>query len=164
MSERPKPGRVHVLLCGERLRGDDAAAPLAAGMLPADVLALATVIELTQLGIEALLDVPAEAAVVVADAAVGIPAGRIVVLPLEAVVRSAGRGASPASSHALPPHQVLALAAELRGSPARGTFVGIGASEFGFGETPSEDVLAAMPAFAAAIAAEIRRLAATPTG
>ena len=164
MSERPEPSRVYVLLCGERLRGDDAAAPLAAEMLPADVLALATITELGQLGIEALLDVPADAALVVADAAVGLPAGRIVVLPLEAVARSEGSGASPASSHALPPHQVLALADEMRGSPAHATFVGIGAAEFGFGNGPSEDVAAALPEFAAAIAAEIRRLALDPKG
>ena len=110
--------------------------------------------------VEALLNVPADAAVVVADAAVGIPAGRIVVLPLEDVARPAGSGASPASSHTLPPDQVLALADEMRGSPLRGTFVGIGGAEFRFGEPPSEEVAAALPAFAAALADEIRRLAA----
>jgi hydrogenase maturation protease len=129
-------------------------------MLPPDVLVLATITELGQLGVEALLNVPADAAVVVADAAVGIPAGRIVVLPLEDVARPAGSGASPASSHTLPPDQVLALADEMRGSPLRGTFVGIGGAEFRFGEPPSEEVAAALPAFAAALADEIRRLAA----
>jgi hydrogenase maturation protease len=160
MSNHPARNRVHVLICGEPLRGDDAAAPLAAEMLPPDVLALATITELGQLGVEALLNVPADAAVVVADAAVGIPAGRIVVLPLEDVARPAGSGASPASSHTLPPDQVLALAGEMRGSPLRGTFVGIGGAEFRFGEPPSEEVAAALPAFAAALADEIRRLAA----
>jgi hydrogenase maturation protease len=160
MSNHPARNRVHVLICGEPLRGDDAAAPLAAEMLPPDVLALATITELGQLGVEALLNVPADAAVVVADAAVGIPAGRIVVLPLEDVARPAGSGASPASSHTLPPDQVLALADEMRGSPLRGTFVGIGGAEFRFGEPPSEEVAAALPAFAAALADEIRRLAA----
>jgi hydrogenase maturation protease len=160
MSNHPARNRVHVLICGEPLRGDDAAAPLAAEMLPPDVLVLATITELGQLGVEALLNVPADAAVVVADAAVGIPAGRIVVLPLEDVARPAGSGASPASSHTLPPDQVLALAGEMRGSPLRGTFVGIGGAEFRFGEPPSEEVAAALPAFAAALADEIRRLAA----
>jgi hydrogenase maturation protease len=160
MSNHPARNRVHVLICGEPLRGDDAAAPLAAEMLPPDVLVLATITELGQLGVEALLNVPADAAVVVADAAVGIPAGRIVVLPLEDVARPAGSGASPASSHTLPPDQVLALADEMRGSPLRGTFVGIGGAEFRFGEPPSEEVAAALPAFAAALADEIRRLAA----
>ena len=160
MSNHPARNRVHVLICGEPLRGDDAAAPLAAEMLPPDVLALATITELGQLGVEALLNVPADAAVVVADAAVGIPAGRIVVLPLEDVARPAGSGASPASSHTLPPDQVLALADEMRGWPLRGTFVGIGGAEFRFGEPPSEEVAAALPAFAAALADEIRRLAA----
>jgi hydrogenase maturation protease len=160
VSERPEPSRVYVLLCGERLRGDDAAAPLAAEMLPADVLALATITELGQLGIEALLDVPADAALVVADAAVGLPAGRIVVLPLEAVARSEGSGASPASSHSLPPTQILALAEEMRGSPLRGSFVGIGGAEFEFGERLSPAVEAGLQAYSAALADEIRRLAA----
>jgi hypothetical protein len=48
----------------------------------------------------------------------------------------------------------------MRGSPLRGTFVGIGGAEFRFGEPPSEEVAAALPAFAAALADEIRRLAA----
>jgi Ni,Fe-hydrogenase maturation factor len=64
----------------------------------------------------------------------------------------------PATSHSLPPDQVLALAEELRGSPFRGVFVGIGPVEFGFGEELSPRVAAGLPAFTAAIEAEIRRL------
>jgi hydrogenase maturation protease len=151
---------VHVLICGELLRGDDGAAVLAADLLPRDVRALARITEVGQLSLEALLAAPTDAALIVADAAVGIPAGQIVALSLEAVARSVGSGAAPASSHALPPQQVLALAAEIRGAPLRGTFVGIGATEFGFGGEMSEAVAAALPEFAAAIASDIRRLAA----
>jgi hydrogenase maturation protease len=73
-------------------------------------------------------------------------------------------GAAPASSHSLPPDQVLALAEEMRGSALRGVFVGIGGEAFGFGEGLSPAVAAALPAFTAAIAAEIDRLAAGAEG
>ena len=159
MAEWTDPKRVCVLVCGERLRGDDAAAVLAAEMLPADALALAEVIEVGLLSVEALLDVPDGVAVIVADAAVGVTAGRVVTLPLADVARSAGSGATPASSHSLPPDQALALAEELRGSPIRGSFVGVGGAAFGFGERLSPDVAAGLPALAAALADEIRRLA-----
>jgi hypothetical protein len=48
----------------------------------------------------------------------------------------------------------------MRGSPLRGSFVGLGATGFAFGEGLSAPVAAALPAFAAAIEAEVRRLAA----
>ncbi len=148
-----------MLVCGERLRSDDAAAILALEMLPPDVRALARIQEVGQLAVEAMLDVPDGDAVIVADAAVGVAPGEVVVLPLAAVARSTGSGATPASSHSLPPDQVLALAAELRGSTPRGVFVGIGGAEFGFGEGLSPAVEAGLPAFAAVLAREIRRLA-----
>jgi hydrogenase maturation protease len=154
--------RVHVLVCGERLRGDDAAAVLAVEMLSPDVRSQAQIQEVGQLTVEVLLDVPDGVAVVVADAAVGVAPGGVVVLPLSEVARSTGSGAIPASSHSLPPDQVLALAAELRGSMPRGVFVGIGGAEFGFGERLSPAVEAGLPAFAAVVAREIRRLAGQP--
>jgi hydrogenase maturation protease len=160
MAEWTDPKRVCVLVCGERLRGDDAAAVLAAEMLPTDALALAEVIEVGLLSVEALLDVPEGVAVIVADAAVGVAAGEVVVLPLASVARSTGSGAALASSHSLPPDQVLALAEALRGSLPRGVFVGIGGAEFGFGERLSAPVTARLPAFVTALADEIRRLAA----
>jgi hydrogenase maturation protease len=150
--------RVRVLVCGERLRRDDAAAMLAAEMLPEEVRALTDICDVGQLSVEALLDVPEGGAVIVADAAVGVAAGRVVTLPLESVARDGG--AMPASSHSMPPNQVLALAAELRGAMPRGVFVGIGGVEFGFGEGLSPAVRSGLPAFAATLADEIRRLAA----
>lgn len=149
---------MRVLLCGERQRGDDGAAILAAEMLPAEIRALAEVVPLGQLSVEALLDVPEGMAVIVADAAIGPEPGATVVVPLELVAHAGG--AAPASSHSLPPDQVLALAAELRGSLPRGVFVGIGGSEFGFGERLSPAVEAGLPGFGATLAAEIGRLAA----
>jgi hydrogenase maturation protease len=157
-----EPGRrpVHLLVCGESLRGDDGAAIRAAELLPAGIRELAFVREVGQLEVEALLDVPDYGAVIVADAAVGVAPGRVVVLDLAAVARSASGGAVPASSHSLAPEQVLALADQLRGSRLRGSFVGIGASGFGFGEGLSDEVAAGLPEFAATIASEVRRLAA----
>jgi hydrogenase maturation protease len=162
---------VRVLVCGERLRGDDAAAILAAKALPADALWLAELVEAGQLSVEALLDIPEGVALIVADAAIGVAAGEVVTLPLAVVSKgTATRGAgatpapaaspAPASSHSLPPDQVLALADELRGSPLRGSFVGMGGEEFGLGEELSPAVAAGLPTFVAALAAEIRRLAA----
>jgi hydrogenase maturation protease len=154
-----EPLRVRVLICGQRLRGDDGAALLAAEMLPADVQALAEIASIGQLAVEALLEVPDGTAVVVADAAVGVPAGELVTLPLDTVA-DGGPGPAPASSHALPPVQVLALAREVRGRLPPGSFVGIGGTKFDPGEGLSPQVSAGLPAFVAALAAEIRRLAA----
>jgi len=151
--------RIRVLVCGEPLRGDDGAAVLAAAGLTADARALAEIVEVGQLSVEAMLDVPEGAAVIVADAAVGVPAGEVVVVPLAEIAERAA-GAAPASSHSLPPDQILDLAEEMRGSPFRGVFAGIGATEFGFGEEPSPEVAAGLPALTAALEAEIRRLAA----
>jgi hydrogenase maturation protease len=153
------PRTVRLLVCGERLRGDDGAALSAVASLPPDIRAMAEIVETGQLGVEALLDVPEGVAVIVADATVGAAAGRVVTMPLADVARSAGSGAGPASSHSLPPDQALALAEELRGSLPRGSFVGIGGAEFGYGEGLSEAVAAGLPAFATAIADEIRRFA-----
>jgi hypothetical protein len=50
---------------------------------------------------------------------------------------------------------VLALAATLRDAPPAGTFVGIGGSCFDVGTPLTAPVAAALPAFAAAIAAEV---------
>lgn len=151
--------KVRVLVCGERLRSDDAAALLAVEALGASALALADVMEVGQLSVEALLDAPEGVALIVADAAVGVAAGQVVTRPLSEVAAGA-LGPTPASSHALPPDQVLALAEEMRSSPLRGTFVGIGGADFGFGEQLSPAVEAGLPGFAAALSDEIRRLAA----
>lgn len=148
--------RVRVFACGERSRGDDAVAILAAERLPAAVRALAEVDLCGQLDVQALVDIPAGQACIVVDAAVGIPPGEIVVLPLEQVAQDGG--ARPHSSHSLPPDQSLALAAVLRGELPRGSFVGLGGAAFELGAGLSPAVAAAMDAFVQAIAAEIHRL------
>jgi hydrogenase maturation protease len=151
---------VRILVCGERLRRDDGVAPLAVELIPAEVRSASEIVEVRQLSVEALLDLPDGATIVVVDAAVGVAPGEVVTLPLADLAAAAGRsGPAPASSHSIPPDQVLALAAELRGAAPRGVFVGLGGEDFGFGEGLSGPVAAALPAFAEAIAEAIRRLA-----
>jgi hydrogenase maturation protease len=148
---------VWLLVCGERMREDDGVAEAAVELLPADVLALVRVEIVGLMSVEALLDVPEGAGVVVADAASGIEPGRVVTIPLEEVARD---GAVPATTHVMPPDQVVALAAELRGRTPRGVFVGVGGAEFGFGDRLSPVVQAALPEYVAALSDAIRSLAA----
>ncbi|MGD0121158.1 MAG: hydrogenase maturation protease [Candidatus Limnocylindrales bacterium] len=159
MSSNSTRGRVHILVCGERLRGDDGAALLAAQGLRAEAHDVAEIREVGQLSVEALVDLPEGATVIVADAAAGVAAGEVVIVPLAEIAERAA-GAMPASSHSLPPDQVLAIAEEMRGSPFSGVFVGIGGADFGLGEGLSPAVAAGLPALTAALEAEIRRLSA----
>jgi hydrogenase maturation protease len=154
---------VWLIVCGEVERGDDAVGPIALDGLPTDLVGRCHAQRAAALDVQTLLDVPAGAACLVVDAAVGIPAGSIVTIPLERLDRPRIDGrvdASPRSSHELPVQQVLALARVLRGRLPDGSFVGIGAVEGRFGRSLSPAVAAALPAFRSAIGAEIERLAA----
>jgi hydrogenase maturation protease len=155
--ERSVP-RVVVFVCGERLRGDDGVALRAVELLAPEVAAMATIVPLGQLSIEALLDVSESTLVVLADAAFGVEPGRIVTVPLAALAASGGVAGVPfpASTHSLAPDQVVALAAELRGSMPRGSFVGVGAADFGLGKGLSPAVEAALPDYVAALEDAIR--------
>ena len=86
------------------MREDDGVAEVAAEMLPDDVRALAQIEMVGLLSVESLLDVPADAAVVVADAAAGVAPGRIVTLALSEIARD---GPFPATTHVMPPDQVI---------------------------------------------------------
>jgi hydrogenase maturation protease len=153
------PRHVRLLVCGERLRGDDGAALIAVGMLPAEVQALAEILEVGQLEIESVMDVPEGVALIVVDAAVGVGPGDVVTMPLAAVAQPGAVG--PWSTHAMPPDQVIALGGELRGSLPAGVFVGIGVAEFGLGEELSPAVQSGMAAFVDVLATAIAELAAT---
>ncbi len=160
------PPSVRLLVCGNADRGDDGAALSAVATLlptlPASLLERLEVRRCGQLRVEDLLDVaPGEVALVV-DAAVGIPPGHVVALPIAAITVAEG-SATPRSSHELPIDQVLGLAATLRpgGLPA-GTFIGIGGRRFGYGRPLSRSVRLAMGTFQEAIAAELARLAQVP--
>jgi hydrogenase maturation protease len=156
------PPSVRLLVCGNADRGDDGAALSAmATLLPTLPSALLERLEVRRCGhlrVEDLLDVPPGEIAVVVDAAVGIPPGHVVTLPIRSIIGDP-LAATPRSSHELPIEQVLGLANELRpGGLPDGTFVGIGGRRFGYGRPLSRSVRLNMPAFQAAIAAELSRL------
>ncbi|HEY4754317.1 MAG TPA: hydrogenase maturation protease [Candidatus Limnocylindrales bacterium] len=162
------PPSVRLLVCGNADRGDDGAALSAIATLlptlPTQLLERIEVRRCGQLRVEDLLDVsPGEVAVII-DAAVGVPPGHIVDLPISDIAPMLGT-AAPRSSHELPIDQVLSLASTLRsGGLPSGAFIGIGGRRFGYGRPLSRSVRLAMPGFQRAIAAELARLAHVPGG
>jgi hydrogenase maturation protease len=158
---------IPIFLCGERQRGDDAAAFLVADLLPAASRAQSRIVGAGQIDALTLLDLPANQPCIVVDAVHGVPPGTLVATPLERIAEAArqraGAGATPParSSHELPLDQTLALVGTLRDAPLRGTFLGLGGAEFALGTEPSPAVAAALPAFALALAREIDRLSET---
>lgn len=154
------PRVVRLIVCGERRRGDDAAAFLAVDALPHEVLDLVELVAAGMLDPGSMSGLDGDAAVVIVDAAVGVEPGAIVVLPIEEIA-SAG-GPAPHSSHALPIDQVLGVVRILQGGLPEGVFVGVGVTSFELGASLSPAVASALPAFAAAIETEIRRLAGAP--
>ena len=161
------PPSVRLLVCGNADRGDDGAALSAvATLLPALPSALLECLEVRRCGhlrVEDLLDVPEGEVAVVVDAAVGIAPGHVVTLSIRDIVAGAD-APTPRSSHELPVEQVLGLANTLRpGGLPEGTFVGIGGRRFGYGRPLSRSVRLNMPAFQAAIAAELSRLTHVPS-
>ena len=151
---------MRLFLLGEPNRGDDAAAFLAAELLGSGAGIPAEIVPAGQLGPDSLVGLPAGTAVVIADAVVGVPPGELVTLPLAEVAM--GGGPAPRSSHLMPLQQVLALTDVLGGLP-EGVFVGVGAASFDLGAGLSLALQTALPSFAAAIRAEIERLARTAT-
>jgi hydrogenase maturation protease len=162
------PPSVRLLVCGNADRGDDGAALSAvATLLPSLPPALLERLEVRRCGhlrVEDLTDVPANEVTVVVDAAVGIPPGHVVTLPIDRILADP-EAPTPRSSHELPIDQVLGLAQVLRpgGLPA-GTFVGIGGRRFGYGRPLSRSVRLNMTSFQAAIATELARLTRVPEG
>ncbi len=162
------PPSVRLLICGNADRGDDGAALSAvATLLPSLPSALLERIEVRRCGhlrVEDLTDVPAGELTLVVDAAVGIPPGHVVTLPIRQILSDAASPA-PRSSHELPIDQVLGLADTLRpGGLPGGTFIGIGGRRFGYGRPLSRSVRLNMATFQAAIAAELGRLTRVPEG
>ncbi len=153
--------RIPIFVCGEPARGDDAAGFAAVELLPADLRERAEVVPGGQLDILFVMSLSADAPCVVVDAVAGLRPGEVWVRPLASLVdraralQEAGRSPELRSSHELPLEQVLDLAATLRDAPPAGTFVGIGGGCFDVGTPLTDPVAAALPAFAAAIAAEV---------
>jgi hydrogenase maturation protease len=156
------PPSVRVLVCGNADRGDDGAALSAvATLLPSLPSAILERLEVRRCGhlrVEDLTDIPSGEVAVVVDAAVGVPPGHVVTLPIEQILADPA-SPSPRSSHELPIDQVLGVAQVLRpGGLPSGTFVGIGGRRFGYGRPLSRSVRLNMASFQAAIAAELARL------
>jgi hydrogenase maturation protease len=156
------PPSVRLLVCGNADRGDDGAALSAvATLLPSLPSAMLERLEVRRCGhlrVEDLTDVPAGEVTVVVDAAVGIPPGHVVTLPIRQILADA-ESPAPRSSHELPIDQVLGLAQVMRpGGLPDGTFIGIGGRRFGYGRPLSRSVRLNMAHFQAAIAAELARL------
>jgi len=152
---------VRVLVCGTADRGDDGAALSAiAHVLPSLEPAICQRLEIRrcpQLDATDLIDVAPDEACLVLDTVVGVTAGEIVELSLDALVGSAT--IAPRSSHALPIQQVLGIAEAVRGGLPAGRFLGIGGKWFGFGSTRSRAVREGMPAYERAVRAAITGLA-----
>ncbi|MEO5964269.1 MAG: hydrogenase maturation protease [Candidatus Limnocylindrales bacterium] len=156
------PPSVRLLICGNADRGDDGAALSAVATLlpslPAPLLERLEVRRCGQLRVEDLMDIPPGEVAVVVDAAVGIPPGHVVTLPLGTIAADP-EAPTPRSSHELPIDQVLGLAGVLRpGGLPEGTFIGIGGRRYGYGRPLSRSVRLNMRLFQAAIAAELGRL------
>jgi hydrogenase maturation protease len=157
---KPRPA-VRLLVCGNAHRRDDGAAPFAVGQLLPRLRRGRCVVEVTrcgQLDVQHLLDVPAGEPVVLVDAAVGVPAGEVIVRPLDELI-DFPNGPSPHSSHALPASLVLGMANAIAEQPLSGVFVGIGGADFGYGDTLSPKVREQLPAYVDAIVEAIVRLA-----
>lgn len=152
---------LRVLVCGSADRGDDGAALSAiAHVLPLLDHAICQRLEVrrcAQLDAADLIDVRPGEACLVLDTVIGVNAGSIVEMPLDALAHDSA--ISPRSSHALPIQQVAGIAEAVRGSLPPGLFVGIGGKWFGFGTTRSRALREGMPAFERAVRAAITTLA-----
>jgi len=161
----PRP--VRLLVCGNTERGDDGAARVAVtGLLPglpARLLADLDVRPCESLQLEDLLELPADCACVIVDAALGVIPGMVVTIALTDVpARDARTGPVARSSHVLPIGQIVAMAEVMRGRRIDGYLVAIGGDTFGFGPGLGQHVRAGLPAFEAAIEAALIDAATAP--
>jgi hydrogenase maturation protease len=144
---------IDVLVCGSPDRGDDGAAIAAARLLRG--LPAGTRVRIVgQLDIDDLLAVPPGGAVVIVDAATGIPPGRIVELPLRGFLE-AGSETVPRSSHALAMPEIIGVADMVRGRPLAGRIIVIGGRQYGLGRPMSRGVARAIPALVEAVSRTI---------
>ncbi|MEI7742285.1 MAG: hydrogenase maturation protease [Chloroflexota bacterium] len=162
------PPSVRILVCGNADRGDDGAALSAvATLLPSLPTAMLERLEVRRCGhlrVEDLLEVPPGEVCVLIDAAMGIPPGHVVSMPISDITMDPA-AALPRSSHELPIDAVLGEARDRRpGGLPGGTFIGIGGRRFGYGRPLSRSVRLNMAAFQAEIVAELSRLTHVPSG
>ena len=125
-----------VIAIGNPLRSDDGAGPALAELLRREGL---RVLVVHQLGPELCDDVAAAPVVVFLDARAGGPAGSVRLTPLT------GGVGSPATTHAVAPEVVLALAERLHGARPTAALVTLGAASFELGEGLTPEVARALP-------------------
>lgn len=150
---------VRILVCGNADRCDDGAAiwaisHLLPGMSSIDVPGL-QVVKCGQLNVEDLVE---GGPTLIVDTAVGIAPGRVVTLDFDQLLAHP-KQIAPHSSHALPIDQVIGVARQLSDGPVDGLFVGIGASDLGYGQRLSRPVREQMGEFVVAIHKALMRLA-----
>jgi hydrogenase maturation protease len=118
--------------------------------LPPEFLARVEIVLAGALGPEHLMRLPRGARVVIVDAVVGVPSGRVVEWDLAGL---SGRAAPlvSLSSHQLPLDQVVALSQLLRDEPLEGRFVGLGIGSVVLGDLPANPVAEAVPALRDAV-------------
>lgn len=147
---------VTLFVCGESLRGDDGAARAAVLRLPPQARLAVQLREVGELSVEDLLALAPGSAAIVVDAVVGVQPGRLVSFDLSDLPLRAS-GLRPRSTHQLPLDQVVGMAV-LLGAEVRGSFIGVGGVDFGFGRPLSDPVRRALPGLRAALVAEIELL------
>jgi hydrogenase maturation protease len=156
----PTPA-IRMVVCGNADRGDDGVAPLAtAALIPTLPPALQGIVGVrrrAELRVEDLLDVRPGERCVILDAVSGVAPGQVVRLPLDQLAD--GLTFTPRSSHQLPIGLVVGLASALRDRPLEGTFIGLGGMRWGYGDALAPATCAGLPAYRAAIEAELIRLA-----
>ncbi len=155
------PRQIRVLVCGNVDRRDDGAAiwalsHLLPGRAPDDLPGV-TVVRCGQLDVDDLV-AGAGAPMLILDTAVGVAPGRVVTLDFDQLLVHP-RQIAPHSSHALPIDQVIGVARQVADASVDGLFVGIGASDLGFGEKLSRPVRESMGDFVVAIEKALMRLA-----
>ena len=147
--------KVRILVCGNVDRADDGAAIWAVShLLPGassdGVLPGIDVRRCGQLDVEDLMEAAGEASLLVVDAAVGVPPGRVTTLTFDELLARTS-SATPRSSHSLPIDQVIGVARQLSEAPIDGLFVGIGAADLSFSHSLSRQVREGMGEFVVAI-------------
>ena len=151
-----------VLVCGDRNRGDDGAAVVAAERLPRRLRSAIRIRACGQLEPDELVSALLSGPCLILDTVRGVAPGAILEVSLRQLL--SGDGSTPASTHALPMPIVVGLAAELGAPLECGAFLGIGGSAFGPGQRLSPSVEAGIDDYVAAIVTHLRARGRTRRG
>jgi hydrogenase maturation protease len=148
-----------LVVCGNPDRGDDGVALAAAATLlptlPPAVSAAIDVRRGRELRLEDLVDLGPDERCVILDAVSGVAPGTIVVMPIDRLAETVPF--APRSSHQLPLGLTVGLAAMLGRGSLPGAFVGLAGAAWGLGEGLSAIARDSLPAYRAAIRAELMR-------